>query len=176
MFSCKYREILKNNYFEEHQRTATSVFMINTQQTFVFMKTSWKRLEEVFRLRLQQTFSRGLQDVLIKTKIFILLTRLQKTSSRCFYQDQYIPLGHTSSRRLQDVLQKRLQGIFKTSSRHFWDVFKTSSRHLQDVLLRRFQDVFKTSSRILCKSVFKTSCKDVFKTCSRRIIELTCSC
>ena len=28
MFSCKYWEILKKNYFEEHHRTATSVFII----------------------------------------------------------------------------------------------------------------------------------------------------
>ena len=58
--------------------------------------------------------------------------RLQKTSSRRLDQDQYIRLGHTSSRRLQDV-------------------FKTSSRRLQDVLQKRLQDIFKTSSRRLAK-------------------------
>ena len=73
-------------------------------------------------------------------------------SSRRLDQDQYIHLGHTSSRRLQDVLQKRLQ-----------DIMKTSSRHIRDALLRRLQDIF------------ETSCKDVFKTFSRRIIELICS-
>ena len=69
-----------------------------SQQTFVLMKTSWRRLEDVFGLR------------------------LQKTSSRCLDQDQYTRLGHASSRRLQDVfktssrrLQKRLQDIFKKS-------------------------------------------------------------
>ena len=64
-------------------------------------------------------FRRCLQDVLIKTKIFAYLIRLQKTSwwrpNNC--------LGHTSSRRLEDV--------FKTSSRR--PLAKISSRCFQDV-------------------------------------------
>ena len=59
-----------------------------TQQTFVLMKTSWRRLEGVFRFRLQRTSSRRLQDILSKTNMFALALRLQKTPSR----------------RLQDVL------------------------------------------------------------------------
>ena len=70
---------------------------------------------------------RRLQDVLIKTNMFALALRLQKTSSRRLGQDQYIRLGYTSSRRLQDVLQKRLQDIFKTSCK---DIFKTFSRRI----------------------------------------------
>ena len=116
------------------------------------LKTFQRRLEDVFCLRLQ--------DVLVKANTFALVIRLQKKSSRLLGQDQYIRLDHTSSRRLQnvfktssrrlaktfsrrlqDVLQKRLQGIFKTSSRLFEDVSKTSSR--------RFQNVFKTSLRRL---------------------------
>ena len=83
-----------------------------SHQTFVLMKTFWRRLEDVFRLR------------------------LQKTSSRRLGQDQYIRLGYTSSRRLQDVFKtfsRRLQDVFKTFSRRLQDIFKTSSRHLQDV-------------------------------------------
>ena len=95
------------------------------------MKTSWRSFEDVFRLR------------------------LQKTSSRRLGQDQYICLGHMSSRRLQDV--------FKTSSRRLQDVFKTSSRRLQDVLPRCLQDVFKTSSRRLAKTSSR-HLQDVFKT------------
>ena len=53
------------------------------------------------------------EDVLIKTNMVALALRLQKTSSRRLGQDQYIRLGYTSSRRLE----KRLQDIFKTSSR-----------------------------------------------------------
>ena len=104
-----------------------------TQQTFVLMKTSWRRLEDVFRLRLQKTSSRRLQDVLIKTNMFALALRLQKTSSRRLGQDQYIRLVHTSSRRLQDV--------FKTSSRHLQDVFKTSRKYVLKTSSRRFEDV-----------------------------------
>ena len=97
----------------------------------------WRRLEGVFCLRLQTTSSRRLQGVLIKTNIFALLIRLQKTSSRRLHQDQHIRLGHTSSRRLQDV--------FKTSSRR---LAKTSSRHLQDVLQGCLQDVLKTYHQV----------------------------
>ena len=113
--------------------------------------------------------------------MFALALRLQKTSSRRLGQDQYIRLGYTSSRRLQDVfktfsrrlqdvLQKRLQDIFKTSSRRLQNVFKTSSRRLQDVLKtssKRLQDVlknvFKTSSRRL-QDVLQRYLQDVFKT------------
>ena len=49
-----------------------------------------------------------------------------KTSSRCLDQHQYIHLGHTSSRRLQDILRKCLQGVFKTFSRRLQDNFKSS--------------------------------------------------
>ena len=106
----------------------------------------WRRLEDIFRLRLQKTSSRRLQDVFIKTNIFALFIRLQKTSWR----------------RLEDVLVKanilvlviRLQDVFKTSSRHLaktsWkrleNVFKSSSRHLQDVF-KTSLGIFKASSR-----------------------------
>ena len=62
-------------------------------------------------------------------------------SSRRLVQDQYIHLGHRSSRHPQDV--------FKTSSAC---LAKPSSRHLQDVLPRYLQDFFKTSSRRLAKT------------------------
>ena len=90
--------------------------------------------EDVFCLRLQKTSSRRLQDVLIKTNIFVLVI--------C----------------LQDVLQKRLQDIFKTSSRRFQDVYKTSSRRLE----KRLQDIFKTFWRRL-QDVLQRYLKDVFK-------------
>ena len=112
---------------------------IPVQQTFILMKMSWRRLEDVFRLRFQKMYSRCLQDVLIKTNIFVLVIGLQdvfKTSLRC----------------LQEVLRKRLQDIFKTSCKN---VFKKSSR--------RFEDVLKMSS-IYLQDIFKMSCKDVFKT------------
>ena len=100
-----------------------------------------------------------LEDVLKTSFIFVFdeyvhlsLTSSEdvfKMSSRRLGQDQYIRLGYTPSRRLQDV-------------------FKTSSRRLQDVLPRRSQDIFKTS----CKKVFKTSSRrlqEVLKTSSKRL-------
>ena len=60
-----------------------------------------------------------------------------KTSSRRLEQDEYVCLSltstedvfKTSSKRLQDVLQKCLQDVLKTSSRHA----KIFSRRFQDV-------------------------------------------
>ena len=71
----------------------------------------WRRLEDVFRLH------------------------LQKTSSRLLDQDEYVRLSLTSSEDVWVktnifVLAIRLQDVFKTSCRN---VFKTSSRRLQDV-------------------------------------------
>ena len=124
--------------------------MIKTQKTFVMMKTSWRRLEEVFGFHLQKTsWSRRLY----LSYSYVFRKRL--------HQDQHIRLGHTPSRRLQYV--------FKTSSRHLQDAFKACSRHLQDVFKmfwKRLQEVFKSSSRRL-ENVFKTSSKhlqDVLKT------------
>ena len=97
-----------------------------------------------------------LDDIFIKTNIFALVIHLQKTSLRRLDQDQYIRLSHMSSRRLQDVfktssrrlaktssrrLQKCLQDIFKTSPRRFEDVFKTSSKRLAMIPSRCFEDV-----------------------------------
>ena len=61
---------------------------ITTQQTFVLMKTSSRRLNEDEYILINHTSS---EDV-------------YKMSSRRFCQDQYIRLVHTSLRRLQDVL------------------------------------------------------------------------
>ena len=83
-----------------------------------------------------------------------------KTSSRCLDQDQHIRLGHTSSRRLQDVFKTSSRRLAKTSSRHLQDVFKT--------FWKCFQDVFKTFSRHLDQDEYicliHTSSEDVFKT------------
>ena len=111
--------------------------------------------EDVLKTSFVFVFRRRLQDVLIKTNMFALALRLQKTSSRRLGQDQYIRLGYTSSRRLQDV--------FKTSSRR---LAKTSSRHLQDVLQRYLQDVFKTYYQV--KLFLLTRLWEAFNTFLRR--------
>ena len=114
-------------------------------------------------------FSRRLQDFMIKTNILALLIRLQKTSSRRLDQDQYIGLGHRSSRRLQDVFKtssRHLQDVSKTSSRRLQDILKMSSWHLQDVLQRCLQDVFETYYQV--KLFLVTQFQDVFETYSKR--------
>ena len=100
--------------------------------------------EDIFRLRLQKTSSRRLQEVLMKTNIFLLIIRLQKTSSRRLGQDQYICLVHASLRRFQNVLNASCKNVFKTFSRRLQNVFKTSSR--------RFA---KTSSRCLANTSWR---------------------
>ena len=107
----------------------------SSQQTFVLMKTSWRRLDE---------------------EEYILINH---TSSG---QDQYICLIHTSSRRLQDVFKTPCQNVFKTSSRHFQDVFKTFSRPLQDVFKtssKRLQDM----SQIRLEDIFKKFWRRIIK-------------
>ena len=152
---------------------------VDSQQTIVLMKTSWRRL-----------LSLSSEDV-FKTSSRRIYSPYSYVFRRRLYQDQYICLGHTSSRLLEDVfkmssrhLEKTsCKNVFKTSSRRLQDVFKTSSKRLAKTFSRRLRNVFKTS----CKYVFQTSsrrlqdvlkksCKDVFKTFSRRIIKLNCSC
>ena len=105
--------------------------------------------EDVLKTSFVFVFRRRLQDVLIKANMFALALRLQKTSWRSIYSSwRYV--FKTSSRCFQDVLQKRLQDIFKTS-------WKTSSGHLQDVfktyhqvklfLLTRLWEAFNTFLR-----------------------------
>ena len=89
---------------------------------------------------------------MVKTKIFILAIHLQdvlKTFWRC----------------LRNVLQKRLQDVFKTPLRHLQDVFKNSSRHLQEMYKTSssyFEDIFKTSSRHP-QDVLQRNLQDFFK-------------
>ena len=116
-------------------------------------------------------FRRRLQDVFIKTNMFVLALRLQKTSLGRLGQDQYILLSHTSSRRLQNVFKMTSRRLAKTSSRHLQDVSKTSSRRLAKASSRHLQDVLRR-----LPDYIKTSCKDIFKAFSRRTIKLNCSC
>ena len=91
------------------------IFKFASQQTFVLMKTSSRRLDQDEYIRLSQTSS---EDIF-------------KTSwSRSIYSSW--PYAS-----LQDVFKtpsRRLQDVFKTSSRRFEGVFKTSSKCLQELL------------------------------------------
>ena len=126
------------------------------------MKTSWRRLEDIFKMSWsRRTYS---------PYSYVFRRRLQDLD-----QDQYIRLGHTSSRRLAKTSSRFLEDVFITSfenvlntssSRCLQDVIKTSSRRIAKTYSRRLQNVFKTSSRHL-QDVFKTSSRhlqDVFKT------------
>ena len=122
-----------------------------TQQTFVLMKTSWNRLEDVFHLRLQKTSSIRLQDVLIKTNIIALVIRHQnffKTFSRRLEDVLKISskcLAKTSSKRFQDVLQKSLQDVVKTYHKiklFLLTCFKNDFGHIQNVSEMYCQDVY----------------------------------
>ena len=164
----------------------------------------WKHLEDVLKRFFVFIFRKRLQDVFIKTNIFALLIRLQKMSSRR-YQDEYIRLthtssedvliktkhirlGHTSSRRLQDVLPRHLQNVFKMSCKK---VFKTSSRSFQEVLntsSTRYQGEYihlthASSEDVLIKTkhirLGHTSSKhfqDIFKTSPRCLNKTSSKC
>ena len=145
-------DLLSNGFHEK---------IMISQQTFVLMKTSLRRL-----------LSSSSEDAF-------------KTSLRCLDQDEYIRLTHTSS---EDVFKTSWSrpiysswlSIFKSSSRHFQEVFKassrllakTSSRHLQDVF-KHFENAFKTSSKrfqgILTKTNIFALLIRLQKTSSRRL-------
>ena len=77
--------------------------------SFVFVFRRRLNQDEYVRLK-PYIFRRRLQDVLVKTNIFVLAIRLQdvfKTSCQDIFK--------TFSRRLNNVFQKRLQDILKTS-------------------------------------------------------------
>ena len=111
--------------------------------------------EDVLKTSLVFVFRRRLQDVLKTSWSRRIYSPYSHVFRRGLHQDQHICLGHTSSRRLQDVFNtssRRLQDFFKTPSRRFQDVLKTSSRHLQDVLKtssRRLQDISRRFQHVL---------------------------
>ena len=102
-------------------------FKLLTQQPFVLMKTSWRRLSS---LSSADVFKTSWSRRICSPYSYVFRRRLD--------QDQYIRLGHTSSRRLQDV--------FKMSSRHLQDVFKTYYQ-VKVFLITQFQDIFETYSK-----------------------------
>ena len=96
----------------------TSRRRLSSSSSKEVFKTSSRRLDEdkyiLVNLRLRKTSSRCLQNILVKTNIFVL------------------------SILLQDVLQKRLQDVFKTFCQ---DVFKTSRKYVLKTSSRCFEDV-----------------------------------
>ena len=114
----------KNGYYPANIRLDEDVL----KTSFVF----------VFGRRLQDVFKTSWSRQICSPQPYVFRRRLQDGLG----QDQYICLGHMSLRRLEEV--------FKTSSRRFEDLLQTSSKRLQGVFKtfwRRNQDVFKISSR-----------------------------
>ena len=97
------------------------------------------------RRRLQDVFKTFDQDEYIRLSLRSSEDAF-KTSSRRLGQDQYIRLGHTSSRRLQDVFKTSSRRLAKTSSRHLQDVFKTYHQ-VKLFLLTRLWEAFNTFLR-----------------------------
>ena len=91
----------------------TFVYIFSDRRLFVHKGNLYCMSELQFSWNLNYTptkhssWWRRFQDVLIKTNIFALVIRLQKTSSR----------------RFKGVLQKRLQDIFKTSCKVIFKMF-----------------------------------------------------
>ena len=150
--------------------------MLQSRSTLIFsfflhcMKLSWVSFwlvpanicldEDILKRSWRRLLSSSSENVLIKTNMFALALRLQKTSwSRPIYSS-WLYVFKTSSRRFQDV--------FKTSCKN---VFKTSSRRLQDVLQRYLQDVFKTYHQV--KLFLLTRLREVFNTFLRLSFPMT---
>ena len=125
------------------------VFSAKSRQCWFSSKhsSSWRRLEEIFCLKLQKTSSRRLDHDEYIHLNHTTSEDVFKMSWRRLDEDQYICLGHTSSKRLED--------IFKTCSRGFQDIFKmscqeflkTSSRRLAKMSSINLQEILTTSSR-----------------------------
>ena len=118
-------------------------------------RTSWRRLSSSWRRLDQDKYVRlsliSSEDVFKTSSEDVFMT-----SSRRFDQDQYIRIGHPSSRHNQDVFKTSLRRLAKTSSRHLQDAFKTSCK-----------DIFVTFSR----SIINLTCscfREVFNTFLRR--------
>ena len=122
--------------------------------------------EDVLKTSFDFVFRRRPQNVLIKTNIFVSAMRLQDVLQKRF-QDVF----KTFWKGLQDVLQpsKHLL-VLKTSStrlqRNNFTSSKTSWRRLEYVLQRLFEDVLKTSwktKNCYAEDVLKTCLEDLLK-------------
>ena len=150
--SCtKIREVKEQSISEKYNTSKVSIVRWNDNLTVAFASDNifaesvftCKHYSRVQMARVNAAniilMKTSFVMVLIKKNIFASVIRLQdvfKTSC----QDQYIRLGHTSSRRLQDVLQNCLQDIFKTSCK---DIFKTCHQ-VKLFLLTGLRKVFNT--------------------------------
>ena len=120
------------------------------QQTFVFMKTSSRRIYSpnsyIFRRRLQDHFKTSWSRPIKSSCLYVF-----KTSSRRL------------AKRFSKTFSTGLQDIFNTSSR---DLAKKSSRHLQNILKSSLKDVLKMYPQV--KLFLLTRFQNNFETYSER--------
>ena len=112
------------------------------------MKTPWRHLEDVFRLHVF---------------VFMFRKHLQDVFKTSWSRRIYSPYSYVFRRRLQEVLQKSLQDIFKKSLRRL----QTSLRHLPKMLSRRFQDISSSENVLVNKSLRRS--QHVSKTCPKDV-------
>ena len=105
MSSRRLQDVFKTSSVRLHQGKCLLGPSKHSSSEDVFINTNMFALASCH----QRTSSRRLQDVLVKSNIFVLAIHLQ------------------------DVFKTSCKNVFKTSSRHLQDVFKTPSRYLQDV-------------------------------------------
>ena len=110
--------------------------------------------EDVLKTSFVFVFKRRLDE----NEYILINHSLQKTSwprpiySSCPYVYKMF------SRRLQDVLPKRLQDIFKTPSRRLRNVFKKSRKYVLKTSSRRFVKKSLRSIQHVCKTYRKDRC------------------
>ena len=120
-----------------------------SQQTFILMKRSSRRLHEGEYIRLSHISLAGFFNVLDQDQYI----HLHHTSWKCFKTFSRRPQEvFKTSRRLKDVFKTSYKKVFKTSSRPLAKVscqgtLKTSSKGLQNLLQRCLQDIFKAFPR-----------------------------
>ena len=96
----------------------------------------------------------------MKMNIFLLIIRLQRTSSEDVFKTSWSRPIYSSCPYVFKTSSRYFQDVFKMSSRYLQDVFKTSSRPLGNVSWRHLQDVLKTYHQV--KLYLLTSLWEVF--------------
>ena len=133
----------------------------HSQQTFFLMKTSFVF---IFRRRLKTSWSYAFKMFSRCLQVFLqrrLEDVLQKRPQGIF---------KTPWRRLEDVLPKRREDVLKTTSKRREEVLKTTSRRISKMSSRHLQDVFETYHQV--KLFLLTHLQEVFEIYSIRFWDI----
>ena len=139
--NIRLEDILKSPFIFVFKRLLQNVF-----------KTFWSRriyslYPYVFRRCLQDNFKMSWSRPINWSWLYVLnslrdVLKMLKNAEKC--------------------LKTSCKNDFKTSWRRLQDVFKTSSRHFHDVLLKLLEEIFKISWRRLAKT-FSRHLQDIFR-------------